>query len=49
MTFLLGGVFVFYEECSKDFCIFYFLYPLDTFSLVHWSCDHLVIPNLVFI
>ena len=22
---------------------------LDTLSLVHWSCDHLVIANIVFI
>ena len=38
-----------YEGSSEDFCIFYFLSILDTLSLVHWSCDHLVIANIVLI
>ena len=46
--FVGGGVYLF-KGCSEDFCIFSFHYPLDTLSLVHWSCDHLVIANLVFI
>ena len=33
----------------EDLCIFSFLYLLDTLFLYHWSCDHLVIANLVFI
>ena len=41
------SVFV-YERCREDFCIS-FLSLLDTLSLVHWSCDHLVIANIVFI
>ena len=36
-----------YEGCSEDFCIFSFLSILDTLSLVHRSCDHLVIAHLV--
>ena len=31
------------------FLIFSFLSNLDTLSLVHWSCDHLVIANIVLI
>ena len=31
------------------FCIFSFLSLLDILSLVHWSCDHLVIENFVLI
>ena len=46
--FVRGSAYLF-EECNEDFCIFSFLYLLDTLSLVHWSCDHLVIANLVFI
>ena len=46
--FCWGECFCF-EGCNEDFCIFSFLYLLDTLSLVHWSCDHLVIANIVFI
>ena len=45
---MIGGVFI-YEGCSEDFCIFSFLSLSDTLSLVHWSCDHLVIANIVLI
>ena len=45
---MLGGVRI-YEGCSDDLCIFSFHSLLDTLSLVHWSCDHLVIANIVFI
>ena len=38
-----------YEGCNEDLCIFSFLSLLDTLSLVHWSCDHLVIANIIFI
>ena len=38
-----------YEGCSEDLCIFSFLSLLDTLSLGHWSCDHLVIANIVLI
>ena len=38
-----------YEGCSEDLCIFSFLSLLDTLSLGHWSCDHLVITNIIFI
>ena len=31
------------------FVSFFFLSILDTLSLVHWSCDHLVIANIVLI
>ena len=48
MTFLIGGMFI-YEGCSEDLCIFSFLSLLDTLSLVHWSCDHLVRANIIFI
>ena len=48
MTFLIGGMFI-YEGCSEDLCIFSFLSLLETLSLVHWSCDHLVIANIVLI
>ena len=36
-----------YEGYSDDFCIFSFPFILDTLSLVHWYCDHLVITHLV--
>ena len=45
--FVRVSVFV-YERCREDFRIS-FLSLLDTLSLVHWSCDHLVIANIVFI
>ena len=45
---MIGGVFI-YEGCSENFCIFSFLSLLDTLSLVQWSCDHLVIANIVLI
>ena len=38
-----------YKGCSEHLCIFSFLSLLDTLSIVHWSCDHLVIANIVFI
>ena len=47
--FLLGGVILFMRDIVRTLCIFSFLSPLDTLSLVHWSCDHLVIANTVFI
>ena len=47
--FFVGGDVYLFKGCSEDFCIFSFHYPFDTLSLVHWSCDHLVIANLVFI
>ena len=47
--FCLGECFCLLEGCSEDFCIFSFLYLVDTLSLVLWYCDHLVIENFVFI
>ena len=49
MRFLLGGVFILLRDVMRTFCIFSFLYFLDTLFLFYWSCDHLVIANLVFI
>ena len=46
--FVRGSVFV-YKGCSEDFCIFSFLSLLDTLSFLHWSCDHLMIENIIFI
>ena len=40
---MIGGVSM--RDVVRTFCIFYFLSLLDTLSLVHWSCDHLVIAN----
>ena len=41
-------MFIFFEGCSKDFCIFSFLSILDTLSLVYWFCDHLTYIVLIF-
>ena len=35
------------RDAVRTFCIFSFLFSLDTLFFVHWSCDHLVIANLV--
>ena len=47
--FLLAGVILFMRDVGRTLCIFSILSPLDTLSLVHWSCDHLVIANIVFV
>ena len=49
MIFFVRGSAYIFKGCSEDFCIFSFLYPLDTLFLYYRSCDHLVIANLVFI
>ena len=33
----------------RTFCIFFFSLSFRYFGLVNWSCNHLVIVNLVFI
>ena len=48
MRFLLRVVSIFLRDIVRTFCIFYFLYLLDTLFLYYQSCDHLVIANLVF-
>ena len=35
------------RDVVRTFCIFSFLFILDTLFFVHWSCAHLVIANLV--
>ena len=45
---MLGGVFIFLRDVVRTFCIFSFLFLLDTLFLYYRSCDHLVIANLVF-
>ena len=35
------------RDVMRTFCIFSFLFILDTLFFVHWSCAHLVIANLV--
>ena len=45
--FVIGGVFM--RDVVGIFCICSFLSFLDTLSLVHWSCDHLVIANIILI
>ena len=35
------------RDAVRTFCIFSFLFSLDTLFFVHWSCDHLVIANFV--
>ena len=35
------------RDAVRTFCIFSFLFSLDTLIFVHWSCDHLVIANFV--
>ena len=48
--FVIGGVFiVFMRDVVGIFCICSFLSFLDTLSLVHWSCDHLVIATIILI
>ena len=44
---MLRVVFLFMRDVVRTFVSFLSL--LDTLSLVHWSCDHLVIANIVFI
>ena len=44
---MIKGVYI--RDVVRIFCIFSFLSILDTLSLVHWSCDHLVIANVVLI
>ena len=39
MKFLLGGVLIF-EGCSEDYLYLFLFSILDTFILVHGSCDH---------
>ena len=36
---------VYMRDVVRIFCIFSFLSILDTLSLVHWSCDCLLIAN----
>ena len=36
-----------YEECSEDFLYLLFSFHFRYIIFVHWSCDHLVIANLV--
>ena len=35
------------RDAVRTFCIFSFLFSLDTLFFVHWFCDHFVIANLV--
>ena len=35
------------RDVMRIFVSFFFPFILDTLSLVHWSCDHLVIAHLV--
>ena len=42
---MIEGVFM--RDVMRTFCIFSFLFILDTLFFVHWSCAHLVIANLV--
>ena len=37
------------RDAMRIFVSFLFFSILDTLSLVHWSCDHLVIENIVVI
>ena len=39
MKFFLGGVLTF-EGCSEDYLYLFLFSILDTFILVHGSCDH---------
>ena len=43
--FVIGGVYM--RDVVRIFVFFSFLSILDTLSLVHWSCDYLVIANIV--
>ena len=40
MTFLLGGVLIFLKDVVRITYIFFLFSTLDTFILVHGSCDH---------
>ena len=44
---MIGGVSM--RDVVRTFYIFSFLSLLDTLSPVHFSCDHLVIANIVLI
>ena len=46
--FVRRSIFV-YEGCSEDFLNLFFSFSFRYIFLVHWSCDHLVIANNVFI
>ena len=37
---LLGGVLIHFEGCSEDYMYLFLFSILDTFVLVHGSCDH---------
>ena len=39
MTFLLGAMLI-SKGCSKDYIYLFLFSMLDTFVLVHGSCDH---------
>ena len=41
-------MFIFFEGCSEDSCIFSFLSILDTLSHVYWPCDYLTYIVLIF-
>ena len=49
VVMFLGGVFLFLRDVVRTYVSFLFFLFLDTLSLVHRSCDHLVIANIVFI
>ena len=40
---------IFFKGCSEDFLNLFFSFSFRYIFLVHWSCDHLVIANNVFI
>ena len=42
---MIKGVYI--RDVVRIFCIFSFLSILDTLSLVHWPCEHLVIAYLI--
>ena len=42
---MLGGMFM--KDVVRIFFFYYFFFYI--FSLVHWSCDHLVIVNIVLV
>ena len=39
-TFFVRGSVDIFEGCSEDYMYFFLFSILDTFILVHWSCDH---------
>ena len=45
---MIGRVFM-RDVVRIFFVYFFFLSILDTLSLVHWSCDRLVIANIVLL